>query len=144
MDWRVALPLLMVACGGRWSVGTNDAGPPDAALGQLTSDKIDIVFVVDNSSSMGNKQDLLRRGISDFLDRIIFPPCVSDDGKVEVPRVNVECPPGYEDKFKRIKDLHVGVLTSSLGGGGSDQCDPDEKNPSPGLGGVNRHNDDRG
>jgi hypothetical protein len=151
MRWAACFPLvglLAVACGGRWSVGTNDAGPPpDAAEGQLTSDKIDIVFVIDNSSSMGTKQDILRRAISDFLDRIIFPPCVNPDNtKIELPRVDAaKCPPGFVEKYKAISDLHVGVLTSSLGGGGGDQCDPYAHitmSEAPTLTNFYRHNDD--
>src|SRR5581483_1610396 len=144
MDWRAVLPLVMLGCGGRWSVGTNDAGIVDAGLGQLQTDKVDIVFVIDNSASMGTKQDLLRRGISDFLDRIIFPPCITDDGKTEIPRVNKDCPVGYKDKYIPVSDVHVGILTSSLGGGGGDVCNPDDTNPIPQLKAFNRHNDDRG
>lgn len=138
--------LALVACGGTFSVGTNDSGLTLDAGTQQQADKIDIIFVVDNSSSMGTKQDILRNAASDFLYRLIVPECVSDDGKYKAPRVGLKCPPGYVDQVKPITDLHVGVITSSLGGGGSvDQCDSMatiEIGPSKVK--FNRHNDDRG
>ena len=140
---------LVMGCGGRDSVGTNDSGIalPDGG-DPLKSDKIDVVFVVDNSASMGTKQDLLRSAIPDFLDRLLIPACVSpDDSKLEAPRVNgMTCPPGFVDKVKPVVDLHVGVITSSLGGGGSDTCDPNAHilaSEAPTLVNFNRHNDDR-
>jgi hypothetical protein len=138
----------VVGCGGIYSVGSYDTGPvPDAGY-QRRADKIDILFVVDNSLSMGTKQDLLRSAIPDFLDRLLVPECVSDDGKLTAPRVNgMSCPPGFVDKVKPVTDLHVGVITSSLGGGGGDQCDPTahiKPEEAPTLTNFLRHNDDRG
>src|SRR5512134_1126661 len=91
--------LFLVACGGQYSVGTNDAGLKIDGGNQKLADKIDIVFVVDNSLSMGTKQDVLKSAIPDFLDRLLIPECVTEDGKLKAPRINgVQCPPGFVDQ----------------------------------------------
>ncbi|HEY2509574.1 MAG TPA: hypothetical protein VGI39_01840, partial [Polyangiaceae bacterium] len=49
-------------------------------------DKVDLLFSIDNSASMGDKQDYLESAIPDLLDRLVQPDCVDatdptkDDG----------------------------------------------------------------
>ena len=105
-----------IHCGGSTTNAqtTTDAGPngpgdpggeagadaaPDSgstnpdAIGATTSSKVDLLLVVDNSASMGDKAKLL--GAS--LDPLVR-------------------------KLSTVGDLHVGVVTSSLGTMGGDVC----------------------
>jgi hypothetical protein len=73
---------------------------------QNTVDKIDLVFMIDNSSSMGDKQAFLASAVPQLVNRLVQP-ALDADGQPE---------------FKPIDDIHVAVITSSIGGHGSDQC----------------------
>ena len=77
--------------------------------------KVDLLLVVDNSLSMGDKQLQLARHIPDLIKSLTAPDPASPS--------------------KAIADLHVAVITSSLGSHGTSACDPASTNP---------HNDDRG
>jgi hypothetical protein len=74
-------------------------------------DKLDLLFVVDNSISMADKQSELARRLPDLIAAIT------------------------NDPDKRITDIHVGVISTSLGSQGTSACDP---------GITNQHNDDHG
>ena len=90
-------------------------------------DKVDLLFVIDNSISMADKQELLRDAVPTLLERLINPPCISVTDRnraVEVAGPSAACPPGYRKEFEPLIDLHVGVITSSLGGHGGDLCGP--------------------
>jgi hypothetical protein len=133
-------PVVAVACGGK----TEGAGDPDsAALGDAPydgsyvvpdsvsdtpvdpdappppppspSDKVDLLLVVDNSSSMSDKQGELAKRIPELVSALTNPPAGS--GRTA------------------IGDLHVGVITSSLGSHGTSACDPTT---------TNIHNNDHG
>ncbi len=86
-------------------------------------DKIDLLFAIDNSASMGDKQQILSDAIPDLLERFVVPDCVSpDDPSVRYGRsVAGACTQG-ELEFKPITDIHIGIVSSSLGGRGSDAC----------------------
>ncbi len=98
-------------------------------LVQRSVEKIDLLFVVDNSASMADKQQILGSAVPDLLERLVNPPCMVLDatGRVtEVHRVSghdAPCPVGQRE-FPPVRDLHVGVITSSLGGQGGDVCTP--------------------
>ena len=74
--------------------GDPDAGPvnPDAT-GATTSSKVDLLLVVDNSASMGDKAKLLGASLDPLLRKVAT-----------------------------AGDVHVGVITSSLGTMGGDIC----------------------
>jgi hypothetical protein len=78
--------------GGTSSGGTSSGGTGGAAGG--TSRKLDLLLVVDNSVSMADKQAVLRRTVPDLVKQLT-------------------------DTAFGLEDLHVGVITSSLGGHGS-------------------------
>jgi hypothetical protein len=140
--------LACVACGGRTPLdqgplvggdaGTTpdvDAGPPKLS----TSSKLDMLFAIDNSGSMGDKQLLLKLAIPSFLARLTSPWCVptSDPMGIAVQSTNGTCPSGYEIEFPAITDIHLGIVSSSLGGGGSpDVCVVANGDPT--------HQDDKG
>lgn len=105
----------LVACDGLLSVdfdnararsqnpsdgGTQEGGDPDAAgiepdVPLVPASKVDLLLVVDNSASMGDKSRLLAGSIGTLLREVM-----------------------------RVGDLHLGVITSSLGSFGGNVCDP--------------------
>jgi hypothetical protein len=66
------------------------------------SNAVDLLLVVDDSSSMSDKQDLFARALPRMLHELTSPSA----GR------------------KAIVDLHVGVITTSLGSHGTSACDP--------------------
>lgn len=108
-----------------------------SVLKQTAIDKVDVLVVVDNSSSMGDKQAYLREAIPDLVRRLVQPRCLPDGGGASVDRdASGQCPAGTKSEFNPVHDMHVGVLSSSLGPRLGDMCDPaDPRGPN--------HNDDR-
>ncbi|MEO6574061.1 MAG: hypothetical protein ABIP89_09490, partial [Polyangiaceae bacterium] len=106
---------------------------------QAAIDKIDLLFAIDNSASMGDKQDYLKAAVPDLLDRLVTPSCVDENGKPIVqngtPLTTADgtCATGKAE-FKPVHDLHIGIVSSSLGARLGNACNPTE---SPG-------NDDHG
>jgi hypothetical protein len=83
-------------------------------------DKIDLLFMIDNSQSMGDKQALLAKAVPQLVNRLVVPRCVNIDGDVKTRASPTEnCPPGYASEFRAVKDIHVAVITSSLGAHGA-------------------------
>lgn len=92
-------------------------------IGEVT--KVDLLFVIDNSLSMTDKQNLLRDAIPPLVERLANPLCVSSDDPPEERRVATPfapCPPGFTREFEAVNDIHIGIITSSLGGRGGDFC----------------------
>jgi len=83
---------------------TTPLSPPAPTV--RSSSKLDLLLVVDNSASMGAKQDVLNASIPALVQRIT-------------------------GSASGIQDLHVGVITSSLGGHGAPVCPTanDQKDP---------------
>jgi len=120
----IALGLSLEACIGTVDVGGggNPPGPGPNALEK--TDKIDLLLVVDNSRSMADKQEILARSMADLVQAASNPPCVDANGQVgQIPAGPQDaCPPGQTRRHKPITDIHVGVISTSLGGRGSDSC----------------------
>src|SRR5579883_378024 len=81
--------------GGRPSGGGagDDAGTPTAtdaapvgpvlrALRAGAVSKIDLLFMIDNSSTMSDKQSLLAQAVPDMMARLVTPNCVDAGGHV--------------------------------------------------------------
>lgn len=84
-------------------------------------DKIDLLFMIDNSRSMGDKQKLLAQAVPQLVDRLVVPRCVNDAGAVQHRASQAEaCPDGFAPEFRAINDIHIAVITSSLGSHGAD------------------------
>lgn len=151
-------------------------------------DKIDLLFMIDNSASMADKQAILALAIPDLVNRLVAPDCVAENpfnaanaqaqvdagtidevGKalplplIRRPRsADGTCPLGVSVdpksttdfgrtplpasvqalgaqtvdttiEFNAVRDIHIGVVSSSLGGHGGDLC-----GDAP-----NAHNNDR-
>ncbi len=111
LGWLWGLALVAFGCGG----GTSGNGPkPDAGdnvfidqIKQNTVDKIDLLFMIDNSISMADKQVFLSDAVPQLVSRLVTPSLDPVTGKQE---------------FRPVKDIHIGVITSSLGGHGGDIC----------------------
>jgi hypothetical protein len=105
-------------------------------------DKLDLLFMIDNSASMGDKQALLAQAVPDMINRLVSPNCVDTAGATLMRSSGGQCTMGKLE-FPAVHDMHLGIITSSLGGrGASTTCDPTVANPaSPNL---SAHNDDRG
>ncbi|MDX2053323.1 MAG: hypothetical protein SFV15_13075 [Polyangiaceae bacterium] len=87
--------------------------------------KLDLLFVVDNSIDMAPHQPLLAKGARELMSKLTNPDCVQAGNAAVRQRVTdgeVACPQGFAREFPPITDMHVGVITSSLGGFGSTAC----------------------
>jgi hypothetical protein len=89
---HVSLLLVMAACADR----SVTAAPPLGSGEQVTtvpisvSNRLDLLFVIDDSASMGEEQELLAANFPRFIDELY-----GDDGQ--------------------LPDLHIGVVSSDLG-----------------------------
>ncbi|HEY2512517.1 MAG TPA: hypothetical protein VGI39_16735, partial [Polyangiaceae bacterium] len=117
--------------GGEAGVGGEEGGvnvPPDGGSGFFTElqassiDKVDLLFMIDNSASMGDKQAYLETAIPDLLARLVTPNCLDDanPGVTEGPSTIgasgvAACPGGQHLEFPAVHDMHVGIVSSSLG-----------------------------
>lgn len=93
----------------------------------VRAEKLDILFVVDNSMSMGPKQPFLARAAGELLARLAEPRCV--DG--EDAELAEGCPEGQHREFYPMHDMHVGVISSSIGSQGGDMCAPESPSFNP-------------
>ncbi len=83
-------------------------------------DKIDLLFMIDNSASMGDKQALLAKAVPALLDRLAVPRCVDPGGQDQKRSApDALCPTGSAPEFRAVQDIHVAVISSSLGGQGA-------------------------
>jgi len=138
----VTLTALTTGCLRR-EVGTEEPTTKisfDVVVPQPAIDKVDVLVMVDNSSSMADKQRILADAVPDLVRGLVQPKCV--DKKTRAPTGVLadplkpdgqQCAPGSEPAFVPITDMHIGVISSSLGGMGSKTCPVD----------ANRDNDDK-
>jgi hypothetical protein len=83
-------------------------------------DKIDLLFMIDNSRSMGDKQALLAQAVPKLMGRLVVPRCLSSTGEArERTSLDETCPPGFAPEFRAVSDIHVAVISSSLGAHGA-------------------------
>ncbi|RYZ03566.1 MAG: hypothetical protein EOO73_27165 [Myxococcales bacterium] len=82
-------------------------------------DKLDLLFMIDNSQSMGDKQRLLAEAVPQLVDRLVVPRCVGNGMVQARGSVDEKCPPGMQPEFRAVRDIHVAVITSSLGAHGA-------------------------
>jgi len=117
----------------------NDNGP------QATVDKVDLLIAVDNSISMAEKQKLFAKTVPELLTRLVSPYCTTTRGNITARPTSPteDCPSGSQREFTPLRDLHVGVITSSLGshgagGGRFDVCTSPSENDHAHLLGLER------
>ena len=80
-------------------------------------DKIDLLLLIDDSGSMADKQQVLAQAVPDLVKRLVSPLCVDDtDRPIDPqPQPGDDCPGGTAREFEPILDIHIGVISSSLG-----------------------------
>jgi hypothetical protein len=100
---------------------------PDEVLRAERRPKIDLLLAIDNSPSMTDKQIVLALTVPDLVERILNPRCVTELG-AELPSAmqpagpGERCPSGSYRETAPIEDVHIGVISSSLGSAGADAC----------------------
>jgi hypothetical protein len=89
---------------------------------------IDLLLLIDNSSSMADKQETLAIAVPQLLNQLVQPQCVDDQGKpfpeaiVATLGASQPCAKGTPE-FNPVNDIHIGIVTSSLGDhGGNSRC----------------------
>lgn len=93
-------------------------------LQQSGVDKIDLLLAIDNSISMADKQQILAAAVPDLVDRLVTPNCVDEAGAAtgEVVGPDGKCPEGSTPEFPPIRNINIGVISSSLGDLTSGAC----------------------
>jgi hypothetical protein len=82
---------------------------------------------------MADKQAILALAVPDLVEGLVNPRCIDPTGVAEpqsVPSPTDDCPSGLKREFESVLDIHIGVISSSLGGHGADTCRADGTEPS--------------
>jgi hypothetical protein len=118
--------------GGEAGEGTAGGAGGEGGDGPtVMASKLDVLFVVDNSISMFEKQGVLAQAVPTLVRRLVDPWCVFTDSTT-APATNGTCPPNSFREIAPVRDMHVGVITSSLGAhGGTGVCVPSTTDPRP-------------
>ena len=88
-------------------------------------DTIDILLDIDNSRSMADKQQILAIAVADLTNALINPLCLDNNGLPVAPQPESgldQCPPGASREHHPIFDMHIGVISSSIGTAGAGTC----------------------
>jgi hypothetical protein len=115
--------------GGTTAVaGEGGEGGVTAETGPITpASKVDLLFVIDNSLSMYPKQSVLAATIPKFVSRLVDPWCTGG-GDPPAPATGGVCPAGRQREMAPLRDLHIGIVTTSLGDHGSGDVCSDAQN----------------
>jgi hypothetical protein len=124
----------------------NDGGLSDPFVTKVPPapkiSKIDLLFMIDNSSSMVDKQVLVSEAVPELVNWIVDPKCIDPITVRTVGNAqNGMCPPGSVRAFEPILDIHIGIISSSLGSHGAAGVCDDNIDISQGR--SDPHNDDR-
>lgn len=87
--------------------------------GPRASPPVDLLFVIDNSRLMASKQELFALAIPELVERLLAPVCIDESGNHVPSDPNETCAAGSQHEFAAITNLHVGMITTSLGGYGA-------------------------
>ena len=131
-----ALALSSAACPNVVVDDTSGAGGSDTTSGTTSgttitgeppiekASRLDIVLAIDNSRGMADKQAILALAVPDLVNGLVNPGCFSSSGSfVTTPQSPLDpCPEGSQRSHEPVLDIHIGVVTSSLGGHASDAC----------------------
>lgn len=93
----------------------------EIALGHPT-EALDLLLVLDNSPGMADKHRFLARALPELFATLLGRTCVDEATGVLLPAPDGDCPVGESSPRIGFRDLHVGVITSSLGGHGGIAC----------------------
>jgi len=89
-------------------------------LVQTAVDKIDLLFMIDNSVSMADKQEILKSAVPLLLRRLVQPNCLDAQGHAT--GAFGTCTGDTTPEFNPIGDIHIGIVSSSLGAHGGSVC----------------------
>lgn len=92
--------------------GGGVSGPQFIEPSPSETNQVDILFVVDNSFNSRRQHEHFIEASTEFIDRLARPYC---KGTTEHVSADGACPDGSEPEFSAATDLHVGVITTSLG-----------------------------
>ena len=118
--------------GGGLQPTTSNVFVDQIALSQV--DKVDLLFMIDNSPSMADKQEILKAAVPVLLGRLLSPRCVSSDGRPTGSTVGADgtcAMAGSTPEFAAIGDIHIGIVSSSLGAHGGNICAPNGSESHP-------------
>jgi hypothetical protein len=128
----LALVAAVTSCLSR-PIADSEPVTTNVVIGQQTNDavhSIDVLLMIDNSSSMADKQETLAVAVPQLLKQLVQPQCVDSEGKAFNPPIvaalgaEQPCSQGAPE-FNPVNDIHVGVVTSSLGDHGEGaRCTP--------------------
>jgi hypothetical protein len=118
----------MEASGGDMATGGDAGGDgpvvvPDRV--ELVRDKVpnklDLLMMIDNSISMGDKQHLLADAMQHLVNRLVQPRCLDEQGMPTGKQATPAgvCPAGSHPEYLPFNDIHAAVVTSSLGSHGA-------------------------
>lgn len=129
-----------VACDGTF--GCNNA------TGKCNTNKIDLLLVVRNGSGMAGAQQVLAQAVPDLVGGLVNPACIEQQTMLPSAQQPLSpldpCPTATAARlFSSGLDVHIGMVSTSLGGHGSDACPNEETNSCPG-GALNTSNNDKG
>jgi hypothetical protein len=122
----------------------NIDSPPFAVTNSRVIDKIDLLVDVDNTASTADMQGYLAAAVPDLIGRLINPNCIETGTTATTgPSTNGACPAGSQIEFPTVHDMHIGLVSSSLGPRLGDACEPDAMALLP-FANLSAHNDDQG
>lgn len=125
----VGLGLLCWACSGKTTTNGAGASSSGGASAVMTDnaflqriaqggvDKLDLLFMIDNSAAMGDKQELLKAAVPVLFSRLLSPRCVDAQGVPTGANATGDgtCPAGAAPEFPPLTDIHLAIVSSSLG-----------------------------
>jgi hypothetical protein len=141
--------------GGSTTSGSGAGGSTSASASSgtggthvTTADKVDLVLAIDNSRSMADKQKILAAALPDLVGALVNPKCIDQTtfqpSAMQPAGPMDPCPDAASKREQTpVLDIHIGVITSSLGGHGADACPNSETTSCPG-GVPNTSNNDLG
>ncbi len=105
--------------------GSGGTGGCDPAPATANTTAVDLLLMVDNSRSMADKQAVLAANVPDLVGHFTNPRCLDSSGITVTDQPagpSQPCPSGSERQFDPVVDMHIGVISSSIGGHGADVC----------------------
>ncbi|MBW2522704.1 MAG: hypothetical protein JRI23_00950, partial [Deltaproteobacteria bacterium] len=87
--------------------------------------RVDLLLTIDNSRSMADKQAILGSAVPALIGSLTNPPCVDEEGmpaQDQPTGPSSACPSDTTRIFPPVTDLHLGVISTSIGDHGGDVC----------------------
>ncbi|MCC6525871.1 MAG: hypothetical protein IT373_24705 [Polyangiaceae bacterium] len=106
------------------TTGTGGTGGAGGGGGNA-SGKVDLLVVIDNSRGMADKHSVLAATLPELVGALVNPRCLDASGLPVAgqPATAADpCPAQSTRELRPVTDLHIGVISSSIGGHGADTC----------------------